>query len=1427
MTAALYRRLERELVLRQGLSALYATDLRSASEPQIAEMVLTVEYQRRTGVSRRMLQEMARTGRPRQVQFVPPAWAEQIQDPGLRSWLDLRLRTPVAIDQDGRLQRVDLATDLAIGDRWYRTGVGGLHSVDGAGTWWSSTTHQLVDLDVASYYPAILLNHGLRPAHTKPVFSEIYRDIVERRLAAKRSGDRTTADGLKIVANSVYGKLGEPHSAFYDPQAQLQVVLTGQLALLWLIAQIEAAEHTVVSANTDGVTVRMERSRGHALTAVVDAWQAATGFTLERTDYARLVQKDVNNYLAVKEDGGLKRKGIFVDGLDLRVSPKPGVIPRAVAASLLDHAPVERTVRDSTDLHDFLYAIVLRNAHGRHGEQALGKVLRWYRSTRAEAPALMRVPLEAGQPSRVPDGERAALALDLPDRLPEDLDREHYAAEAEALLKRVRFPKQPGMNRAAGGLAERGLSPYPLWGGKKTPPGETLTKVFRHNETDFTSYPNLGTQTGPKVGVLVLDLDHPERLPDGLRALLPTTMACQAVSEGVEADFAGVCASRIRGKLLLRYKGELPATKSEPQALEQFGLEVFYGQVCAVWGPRPDGKRYLLSDEPLAEAPEALVEWLRVHAFKMRAHGSRSAPQGGAEGTDAGAAPDGAAQRLQQLQTLEPELAGLGFQEAAWGGRPGLVGRCPGPHKAHSDRRELLVGLTATGSLFVHCVHATCPWCKAHAERLRAVFDGLEAEPEPDPEPAPHSPPGEPPSRVLEALRRPVRDLLVLAGTGAGKSHDAALYLIEELEAGHPVVYVAANKKDLRQMEQALLQLSSAGSLAALGVGILWRDVIDSGEEEEQPEASGRRNRAPDLRTLKGLLTHRSYLLRRGDASLWHSLYRQIAAARIEVIFLVDEADALLEACLRNVALDARYRRSRRKGAAEDHFERLEKCPAFHRFGSCATCVRYENALAHRVGAHHQLELHTPARPDPATPGVDPGPLLPAGEPVYWGEACWQPIETHGAYLDAMPVDRVLHDGEIYDPNVELRARIETAWRPRVVTHHPTRAGVPMDPEDVPVDAKERAQQGIRFPAQPCGVRVLQLADLAPLRLLARYSMKLRLLTATLTPGQEAFLRAGLGRDLVIEHVEPRERRMASVEVFVMPKAWTFWRNRADLKRVTAATRSLVVLPTKTDAEQFRQYHADGEVALFREGVTEMVLGHQDRPQAVRMLVTYARSALGRAMNLGQYRAVLVDARLFKPGVGTLAAEPTEEAVRRAVEGERETLITQVVGRILRPDGEGDDLRRLVVLTGLPTDAEGRPRPTDRIVEAIQKRADAPVRVTRFEDPKSLLAATEAWARGEAVPTPEPAAESQPRPVRRMGRTERGRTAHTRADDTRTARQNRRAQAYRQVLDQLEQLRAQGMRWADAVRRVNLARYIAGPERKRLRELYLKDKPLI
>jgi hypothetical protein len=84
---------------------------------------------------------------------------------------------------------------VTIGASVYRMGIGGLHSSE------SSTSHVadektlLIDRDVASYYPSIILGSSLAPVHMGEPFLRAYRDIVERRLAAKH---RAQAVGARI-----------------------------------------------------------------------------------------------------------------------------------------------------------------------------------------------------------------------------------------------------------------------------------------------------------------------------------------------------------------------------------------------------------------------------------------------------------------------------------------------------------------------------------------------------------------------------------------------------------------------------------------------------------------------------------------------------------------------------------------------------------------------------------------------------------------------------------------------------------------------------------------------------------------------------------------------------------------------------------------------------------------------------------------------------------------------------------------------------------------------------------------------------------------------------------------------------------------------------------------------------------------------------
>src|SRR5262249_57828327 len=94
--------------------------------------------------------------------------------------------------------------------------------------------------------------------------------IVERRLELKRrakvAGDPAErerldiqATGLKLVLNSFVGKTGDPHSSLYDPAAFLAVTLSGELMLIDLIERLGQAKVRVLSANTDGVFLRVPR----------------------------------------------------------------------------------------------------------------------------------------------------------------------------------------------------------------------------------------------------------------------------------------------------------------------------------------------------------------------------------------------------------------------------------------------------------------------------------------------------------------------------------------------------------------------------------------------------------------------------------------------------------------------------------------------------------------------------------------------------------------------------------------------------------------------------------------------------------------------------------------------------------------------------------------------------------------------------------------------------------------------------------------------------------------------------------------------------------------------------------------------------------------------------------------------------------------
>ena len=69
----------------------------------------------------------------------------------------------------------------------YRMGIGGLHSSETSIAHVADDEYILLDKDVTSYYPYIILNLGLAPQHLGEQFLDVYRTIVDRRIEAKRA----------------------------------------------------------------------------------------------------------------------------------------------------------------------------------------------------------------------------------------------------------------------------------------------------------------------------------------------------------------------------------------------------------------------------------------------------------------------------------------------------------------------------------------------------------------------------------------------------------------------------------------------------------------------------------------------------------------------------------------------------------------------------------------------------------------------------------------------------------------------------------------------------------------------------------------------------------------------------------------------------------------------------------------------------------------------------------------------------------------------------------------------------------------------------------------------------------------------------------------------------------------------------------------
>ena len=427
-TLALYERLQPQLQLREQMTAQYGIDLRSKSDAQIAEAVIKDEVEQRLKHPLKKRDPFRLAGQ--EFRYQPPDFITFESEP-LRQTLNLIRETVFLIGSNGVVQLPKTIANLkiSVGTSTYRMGIGGLHSSEKSIAHHSDEEFVLVDRDVASYYPAIILRCGLRPEGMGEHFTHVYRSIVERRLAAKRNGDKVQADSLKVTINGSFGKFGSPYSCLYSPPLLIQTTVTGQLALLMLIEALESEGIQVVSANTDGLVIRCRRSQLALLDYVVWEWEHATGFDTESTEYLALYSRDVNNYVAITSNG-YKAKGTYARST-LSKNPQNEIVTRAVIEYLRHGTSIEATIRNCQDITQFVTVRAVKGGAVKDGE-LLGKAVRWYYAQSTDGAIHYRI-----NNYTVPRTEGARPLMELPDHFPDDVDLDWYIREASSVLNEI------------------------------------------------------------------------------------------------------------------------------------------------------------------------------------------------------------------------------------------------------------------------------------------------------------------------------------------------------------------------------------------------------------------------------------------------------------------------------------------------------------------------------------------------------------------------------------------------------------------------------------------------------------------------------------------------------------------------------------------------------------------------------------------------------------------------------------------------------------------------------------------------------------------------------------------------------------------------------------------------------------------------------
>jgi hypothetical protein len=365
--------------------------------------------------------------------------------------------------------------EIMVGDCPCTIAYGGIHGAIPCYREEATKTRSIRNKDVASYYPHQMILNGYCSRNIPS--PDVYAATIERRVKAKKAGDKATANALKLVLNTTYGAMLNKYNDLYDPLMGRSVCISGQLQLLEMAIHLiqDCPTLKIIQLNTDGIMVSLDDSDVPKYQEITGEWEQRTGFELEEDLIKMICQKDVNNYVELpfegepKIKGGVLVRGVVTNGkIDFakmglpvwenlnggafNINNNAVVVAKAVKDYLAYGVPVEQTIMECNKLLDFQ---LIAKAGSKYGDalhevegelQVVQKVNRVYATDDHRMGTLYKMHLSTGNPVKIA-GLPSRCVVDNDNHLSiEVVDRDWYIRLAKRYVRDFLGIKPPKRN---------------------------------------------------------------------------------------------------------------------------------------------------------------------------------------------------------------------------------------------------------------------------------------------------------------------------------------------------------------------------------------------------------------------------------------------------------------------------------------------------------------------------------------------------------------------------------------------------------------------------------------------------------------------------------------------------------------------------------------------------------------------------------------------------------------------------------------------------------------------------------------------------------------------------------------------------------------------------------------------------------------------